>query len=177
MPFGSVTCLPAAGWKQLTACPRSVFSVCVCARVPVSQMGSSMWEGKKHDTCFCQSADCSVAAAASFAPSCSAISLSLPSCLILSRDKSRFPLLLPAIQAQTLQAAAADRLAAIRLPKPPQTPPTCISPPHPAPTAHLAARCLPGWPPPLTFRKEELEEFSRQQERVRCSRLDSGNPL
>lgn len=44
MPVGSVTCLPAAGWEQLTACPPNVFSV--CARAHVFQTGSSVWEGK-----------------------------------------------------------------------------------------------------------------------------------
>lgn len=147
----------------------------VCACVPVFQMGSSMWEGKKHDTCFCQSADCSVTVEASFAPSCSAISR-FTICPNLSRDKSRFPLLLPEVQAQTLQAAAHDSLEAIHLPKRP--PHAHISPPHPAPAAHPVARPLPGWPLPLSFMKQEMAEFldnstshlKGRKERVRCYR-------
>lgn len=60
--------MSACGWMEATHSLSSVFSVCVCARVRVFQMGSSMWEGKKHDTCFCQSADCSVTAAQPLCP-------------------------------------------------------------------------------------------------------------
>lgn len=116
----------------------------VRACVRAFQMGSSVWEDEKHDTCFRRSADCSVTEA-SFAPGCSAISLLSRSCPIPSRDK-RFPLLLPEIQAPTLQAAAPDCLEAIHLPEPPWPPAHASLPVQPALTTQwrglwLAALC------------------------------------
>lgn len=94
--------MSACSWSKASPSLGSerVFWARVCACVRGFQRGSSVWEGKKHDTCFCQSADCSALQQPPLPPAALPF-LSSPSCLTRSRDQSRFPLLLPGIQAQT----------------------------------------------------------------------------
>lgn len=128
--------MSACSWSEASPSlsPECVFWARVCACVRVFQRGSSMWEGKKHDTCFCQCADCSAPRRPPLPPAALPF-LSSQSCPIQSRDQSRFPLLLPGIQADW-QAAAPDCLEAIHLAKPPhplphvQPPFLAIQPPR-----------------------------------------------
>ena len=143
---GTVTRVPAARWKPPPAVLRE-FSERVCMRVcACSERAVECGKGKGVTLVFISLLTAQELWRPPLPPAALPF-LSSQSCPMRSGDKSRFPLLLPGIQAQTLQAAAPDCLPQpfIFQSSPRPTGVHLASPPSPPPSRpQLPGLCLAG---------------------------------